>query len=137
MSEQSDEIQGELMPSWANPIAAKIREVLGASETEPITVYAPPHRSRGDGTEVTYFPLTLEEFEGLRRLPQSRLKELGLRPWDESGLMLFPVEWYPLIPAGFEVTDIFGEREPFVPGQTDDDCRFGVLAYGIVARAAP
>lgn len=97
-----------------------------------VVIYAPPHGDRLDGKEVTYYPLTREEFEALRSLPRARLKELGLLPWDESGLLLFPVEWYPLIPAGFEVTDINGQTEAFVPGETDDDCRYGVLPYGIV-----
>ena len=37
------------------------------------------------------------------------------------------------LPDGYEVTDIFWEVEPFKRGQTDDDMRFGVLSFGIVA----
>jgi hypothetical protein len=134
--EPSDEIDGELVPGYASQLAQAIREALGVSESETVRVYAPPHRSRGDGKEVTHFPLTREEFEALRTLPRARLIELGLRPWDESGLLLFPMEWYPLIPAGFDIITIAGKRETFVPGETDNDCRFGVLAYGIIPEAA-
>lgn len=130
----SDEIKGFIPPRGINELADKIREAIGASPSEPVEIYAPPHRSRMDGKEVTYAPVSLQEFEALRTLPKSRLVELGLRSWDENGLMLFPVEWYDLIPEGFELVSIFGEREEFHRGKTDNDCRYGVLAYGIIAR---
>ena len=78
-------------------------------------------------------PLTMEEFERLRALPRAELEGIGLRLWDEeTGLMLFPYEWFPLIPKGLEVTDIFGATEPFDPATADDDARFGVLAFGML-----
>lgn len=137
MTEQNDEIRGELAPLGVNALADRIRAAVGAGPFESVTVYAPPHRARLDGKEVVYFPLNLAEFDALRGKSREQLIELGLRPWDESGLLLFPVEWYPLIPAGFEVVDIFGNVERFEPGKTDDDCRFGVLAFGIVVPPKP
>ena len=136
MTETNDEIDGELVPGWIDPLAAAIREAIGVSETETVRVYSPPHRSRGDGREVNRFPLNMEEFEALRGLSHAALIGLGLRKWDDSGLLLFPYEWYPLIPAGFLLTGINGKTEPFVPGETGDDCRYGVLAYGIVPMEA-
>lgn len=75
------------------------------------------------------------------------LKEMGLRAWNdpktaepgderfEGGtLMLFPGEWYHHIPKGFTIVDIFGNEKTFAIGQTDDDIRFGCLAYGLVVR---
>lgn len=50
----------------------------------------------------------------------------------DYGLWLFPYQWYPHIPEGMELLDINGETELFKKGVTDDDMRFGVLAYGIV-----
>lgn len=47
-------------------------------------------------------------------------------------LMLFPAEWYASIPAGFPIVDINGKLEDFEPGKTDDDRRFGLLAYGVM-----
>lgn len=134
-TEPSDEINGELAPLGVNELADRIRAAVGAGPFESVSVYAPPHRSRMDGKEVVHFPLTLEEFEGLRTKSRADLIAMGLRPWDDSGLLLFPVEWYPLIPHGFEVVDIFGNTEAFGP-DTDDDCRFGVLSCGIVVPAS-
>lgn len=132
----SDEINGKLVPSDESDLAAAIRRAVGAGPYEDVTVYAPPHRSRGDGKVVTYRP-TRAEFDLLRTLPREKLVALGLRSWDEvSGLLLFPVEWYDLIPDGFELVCIDGEREVFESGKTDNDCRFGVLAYGIVPQQA-
>lgn len=129
----SDEINGKLAPLGINALADAIRAAIGAGPFEDVSVYAPPHRSRMDGKEAAPAPLTCAEFDRLRTLPREKLIDLGLRPWDESGLLLFPFEWYAAIPDGFEVVDIFGKTEQFVAGQTDDDCRFGVLAFGIVA----
>jgi hypothetical protein len=74
------------------------------------------------------------------------LKELGCRVWndpreaddefDGGTLLLFPGEWYPRIPADFPIVTINGCAERFVPGVTDDDIRFGCLAYGILVRGA-
>jgi hypothetical protein len=44
---------------------------------------------------------------------------------------LFPAEWYNIIPDKFIVTGLYGESYPFEKGKTDDDRRFGCLAYGI------
>ena len=49
----------------------------------------------------------------------------------DEDVLLFPCEWYDVIPTGYMVTDIFGEAEPFIPGKTDDDKRFGCLSFGI------
>ncbi len=133
----SDEINGKLAPLGLNALADMIRSAIGAGPFEDVTVYAPPHASRMDGKEVTYMPPSRAAFEALRKLPREKLIDLGLRPWDESGLLLFPREWYDLIPDGFEVVSILGESEPFVLGQTDNDCRYGVLAYGIIPEAHP
>lgn len=77
------------------------------------------------------------DWEGLRKLTKAELFALGCRPWDGL-LMLFPHEWYAAIPEGFEVASIAMGNEPylrkkFVRGETDDDKRFGCLAYGVEA----
>ena len=130
----SDEINGTLKSAGQSILAAAIRRAIGATDDEEVSFYAPPHASRMDGKEVTYYPFVREEFDALRSMPRQKLIQLGLRPWDESGLLLFPMEWYGLIPDGFEIVDIFGATEAFRRGETDDDCRFGVLAYGIVVE---
>lgn len=47
-------------------------------------------------------------------------------------LWLMPGTWYPYIPNGFPVVDIFGVLEEFEAGKSDDDIRYGCLAFGIV-----
>lgn len=110
--------------------AEKIIEVTGADEGDTIEVTTPQF-DRQDGIEPDEPPLTPSEFEMLLELPRERLKEMGLRPWDESGLMLLPFEWYPHIPGGVEVTSITGETAPFDPSEHAQTKRFGVLPFGI------
>lgn len=87
-------------------------------------------------------PADREAFDALSTLPDTALEELGLRPWGrefehddgtETGrtLWLFPGEWYSAIPAGLPVVDINFRVRAFAPGKTDNDIRFGCLAYGI------
>lgn len=49
----------------------------------------------------------------------------------DEDILLFPAEWYDIIPDGFMVTGLYGETYSFQKGKTDDDRRFGCLAYGI------
>ena len=75
-------------------------------------------------------------FDDLKSASASALKQLGLKKWGENKLWLFPKEWYKFIPKGYAVMDIFGDTENFSPGKTDDDSRFGCLAFGIVNNTA-
>lgn len=52
-------------------------------------------------------------------------------PAVDEDIILFPGEWYHCIPNGFMVTGLYGEEYPFEKNKTDDDIRFGCLAYGI------
>lgn len=52
----------------------------------------------------------------------------------EDWVLLFPHEWYGLIPDGFMVTGLNGERYAFKKGVSDDDKRFGCLPYGITRK---
>jgi hypothetical protein len=79
-------------------------------------------------------PAPPEDFESLRTMTKDQLKTLGLGPWDESGLMLFPGEWFDFIPVGFDVVDINGHHEKFDPKTSDNDTRFGCLAIGIISH---
>lgn len=51
---------------------------------------------------------------------------------EEMDILLIPAEWYNSIPEGFEIYGLSGEKENFKKGETDDDRRFGCLAYGIL-----
>lgn len=90
--------------------------------------------SRTDGLQV---PLPVFDFGRLPQLSTETLKAIGCQKWDEPDadgnvLWLYPSEWYDHIPDGTIVTDINGKTEAFVKGQTDDDMRFGALAYGFI-----
>lgn len=129
-----------LMLDASDPdFVAKFRAAIGVAEGEAIEVITPQF-TRTDGRVIAYFPRTAEEFDALKRLPEETLKRLGLGIWerDNEGAphWLYPGEWYSCIPEGYEVTDICGEREAFKPGETDDDIRFGCLAYGFIQTAA-
>jgi hypothetical protein len=75
------------------------------------------------------------EFKELvSKLTAKQLTKHGFRKWDNKKptLMLIPKELYGSIPNGFELTTIFGKKEKFKNGVTDNDSRFGMLAYGVL-----
>jgi len=113
-----------------HPLSRMIREAIGANNWEEVRCITPQFE-RVDGKQIMYIPKTCEEFDGLKKAPDDILVEIGMQKWDET-LWLFPHEWYDAIPSGYLVTDINGGVEPFVHGKTDDDIRFGALAFGFV-----
>lgn len=101
----------------------------------PIEIITPQF-TRTDGLVV---PTSQIDFNDLHKMPKETLQQAGLCPWDEPNdkgevLWLIPGEWYDRIPEGFMLTCISGETEPFERGKTDDDTRFGLLAYGVVCK---
>lgn len=116
-----------------------------------------PQYERTYNLEINWKPETKDELETLiKSAPKDILKKMGVGIWTtydtlekdiQEGLepdepitymnpgdihYLFPGEWYNLIPEGFECVDIFGEKELFSLGKSDDDIRFGCLGYGFV-----
>lgn len=72
-------------------------------------------------------------------MTESELYDLGLSPWGEEPetgkkLWLFPLSYYPHIPAGFPIVYIDYRRDAFMPNVTDNDTRFGYLAFGVLGR---
>jgi hypothetical protein len=60
-------------------------------------------------------------------------EELPMEPLSiDMDIILFPGEWYNIIPDGFMVIGLSGEKYPFKRGKSDDDIRFGCLPYGIL-----
>lgn len=49
----------------------------------------------------------------------------------DENIFLFPKEWYNIIPEGFIVTGLYGEKYAFEKAIASDDIRFGCLAFGI------
>jgi hypothetical protein len=156
-----DSVTGAAEDVLSPEIASAVRGAVGAHPGEQVIVTTPQFvRPRGDPAPAAP-PASREEWKRLADESKQALKERGLRAWsqlvragtaqhkerrlqqdgqlwedvDENGthlLMLFPGEWYSKIPADLEIVDIFGVRESFVPGQTDDDIRFGCLSFGVV-----
>jgi hypothetical protein len=118
--------------------ADQLMEAIGAKPGEPVEFITPQfERTDGIAPVVADF-----DFNSLPGLPEETIRALGCRPWDEPDengetLWLYPAEWYDRIPEGHVVTTISGEQEQFRRGQTDDDKRFGVLAYGFVRAENP
>lgn len=72
------------------------------------------------------------EWYALRQKSEDELRELGLQPWGEHGLWVFPFEWHDHVPEAMLVVDIFGRvnRRSTKPDRADK--RLGALSYGIV-----
>jgi len=117
-------------PTFASDLAA----ALGIQQGEPVQIYGPQF-DRTDGKQVEQVSFTPEQWAAMYTKSTEELKQLGLGIWDkteETTHFLFPKEWYSIIPAGMMITYIDGKSEPFQPGITDDDYRFGCLAYGFI-----
>lgn len=66
------------------------------------------------------------------KLTVKEAKELRFGKWDdESDLYLFPLYLVPIIPENLEVISISGEKFKYKKEKTDNDIRFGCVAYGI------
>ena len=66
------------------------------------------------------------------------LEKLGCGPWDLNAggdvLYLIPFRLYDLIPNGTKLVDISNKSFEFEHGKTDDDYRFGMLAFGVLRK---
>lgn len=108
---------------------AKLAEAIGVKPGEPVRIMTPQFE-RTDGLTPVVPETAL--FDKLREAPKETLKALGLQPWGDYGLWLFPGEWFKHIPNGLDVKCIDGEESKWNASTHDNDTRFGALAYGIV-----
>lgn len=116
--------------------AEKLRAAIGAEPGERIEVRTPQFE-RTDGLTV---PKPIMDFAKLPTLFEETLKEIGCQKWDDPDaegnvLWLYPAEWYDHIPEGHVMRCIDGKDYPFKHGETDNDRRFGALAYGFLRKA--
>ncbi len=117
--------------------AEQLRKTIGAEPGDTIEIMTPQF-IRTDGV----IPVAaLDDFNSLASLSRETLKAIGCCPWDEPDdkgevLWLLPGEWYDRIPEGFPLTCIDGTTAPFKRGETDDDTRYGCLAYGVKIKQA-
>lgn len=129
--------------------AAQLREAIGAGPDEEVEIVTPQFERTPDDPAPIARP-DAATFARLHTMSAPELRELGLRQWNDHSdpdladverfgggqLWLLPGEWYEAIPEGFELTSIMGERVPFRRGVTDNDIRFGCLAYGVLVPRA-
>lgn len=127
-------------------IVDKIIEATGAQPGDTIQIVTPQFERPASESEPPSYPGD-EAFAKLASLSDAGRRAYGLRPWNAPGeaedgdrfgggvLWLLPGEWYNYLPAGLTLVDINGQGEKFVRGETDDDIRFGCLAFGIVVGA--
>ncbi len=103
-----------------------------AVERAPINirVVTPQFERTADMGPAASYPEDREAWDDLKQMTGPELRERGLYGWDEK-LFLFPAEWYSHIPEGYVVDTINDRQEKFRMGVTDDDIRFGMLAYGV------
>jgi hypothetical protein len=117
----------------------KFMAATGIKPGDTVTMVSSPHRRPKNWPAPSEAPT---DWESLRALNKAELKAMGCGVWDEPDenntvLMLLPGEWYSAIPNGFEGEDINGNPDVFERGATDDDIRFGCLAFGIRVKVQP
>jgi hypothetical protein len=127
--------EGELVPGDVNPLAAKIRQVLGVGPYEKVTIVTPEFE-RTDDKCVTVFPKGKEFLDALKTAPPELLKDIGLGQWD-GDLWLFPAEWHGHIPEGYPVVNIFWNTRRFRLQDNQTDRREGLLSFGIRNSRTP
>jgi len=156
----------KLADSNKSPLAAIIREAIGATPNEEVEITTPTF-DRPAGWEPAMLPPPSTDgvtWAGFTHADRGTLRSWGCRPFcafvtqpspkqqlrglnqqfwpvedDEDAkatheLWLFPASWYEDIPNGFPIVDINGCTESFEKGKTDDDRRFGMLAYGMMVK---
>lgn len=150
-----------LVASNQSPLAALIRKVIGATATEEVEVETPQFNRNATDTPPMLPPGEgdISAWLAFLRISRDDLRAWGLRAFglytdhepttqvrhrdaqffetDNEAtatheLWLFPAEWYDAIPNGFPLVDINGCNELFIKGSTDDDRRYGCLAYGVM-----
>jgi hypothetical protein len=117
-------------PTFAEDLAA----ALGIQPGEKIQ-FITPQFDRVDGKTVNVPEFTPLDWAKLPTKSHEELISMGLGVWEKSEEgthYLFPHEWYSIIPEGLQMKCIDGSIEVFKRGVTDDDKRFGCIAYGFV-----
>ena len=62
-------------------------------------------------------------------LTECEMRKLGFKKYED--MMLIPLYLLPVLPIGFEVKSILGDKIVYDGTNLDDDSRAGMLAYGI------
>lgn len=115
-------------PTFAEDLA----NAMGIKPGDKIEIKTPQFE-RIDGVQVKIPEFSPEDWANLYRRDHSDLMVMGLGVWnknDQGTHYLLPKDWYGIIPNGLALKCIDGTVAPFEAGVTDDDYRYGCLAYG-------
>lgn len=120
-------------------VVSELRDAIGAGPEDMVRVATPQFERTPNMPDPSAPPA---DWGSLAEYGEVALREMGCGAWDDPDergtvLMLFPGEWYSSIPRGLSIEDINGNLETFEPGLTDDDIRFGCLAFGVRTKARP
>lgn len=124
----------EVLDSSDPDFVGKLATAIGVKEGDSIVIRTPQF-DRVDDLTIEWFPTTVEEFKALELTTPENLKKIGCQIWNEEDgktHWLYPSEWYEHIPDGLGIVCISGSSEAFKSGKTDNDTRFGALAYGFI-----
>ena len=109
-------------------------EILGIDDGETIQLLTPQFE-REYKLKIAWIPQTADEFDEVKKLPAEILLKMGVRKWQHEGNQahyLYAGEWFDNIPDGYAIVSITGKEKKFKKGVSDDDIRFGCLAYGFI-----
>lgn len=68
------------------------------------------------------------------KITKEEFEERKAKKMNTKDIMLIPVWLYPLIPIGYEVTSIFGDKVVNNGKNINSGSRYGCIAYGIVPK---
>jgi hypothetical protein len=126
------------MLNMNNPdFVEQLKDAVGLKDGEVLEITTPQF-ARTDGITPSIPDIA---FDKLHTLSKEALKSRGCQMWDEPDaegnvLWLYPATWYDHIPEGTEMVCIDGEKSAFKRGVTDDDMRYGALAYGFIRNTS-
>lgn len=155
-NKKTDDEHGNNQDNQDNQDIAEILDLVGAisaaMEAEGIPrpsgvrILTPQFHRGPDDPKPVAPPTDRAGFKALSKLPIAELRAMGLGQWNDPSkpdknakevfrrntLMLLPGEWYDAVPDGTVLHSIDGDREVFLRGETDNDIRYGCLAYGVL-----
>lgn len=121
-------------PEFFEKIKKIVLEEIGMTEDEVEIVFPQYTDSKPLNSEV-YIPV--DSWSMIPMLSENTLREIGCVTFapeniNDKKLMLFPANWYPYIPEGMELTNIFFKDIKFKKGQSSKEQCEGLLSYGVL-----
>ncbi len=129
--------EGVVMLNMDSPtFADDLANAMGVAPGDKINICTPQFE-RCDGV-VGVDPSTVV-WNNVRSYDHDTLVKMGFGVWEKDEAKvhyLIPHSWYDFVPDGWPLLCIDGEESLFKKGETDDDQRYGMIAYGFVVYLA-